>query len=122
MTSFKNRKSSQQNLVKFFRYFFPFLKHKQINLKCSKTLCNFFPFLNDFIKNLDNIGFVFAAILQADKLLNYCIILGLKPMSIYEHNFSAAHRLLWRSCQALFLVMSLKKYNQIINLSNYKKQ
>ncbi len=62
MTSFKNRKSSQKGLVKLFRYFFPFLKYKQINLESSKTLCLFFCFFFPLydVKELlqDNKGFV----------------------------------------------------------------
>ncbi len=51
----------QKQKKQLFGYFFPFLKHKQINFKCSKILYNlfgyFFPFLNDVIRNLlhDNI-------------------------------------------------------------------
>ena len=54
-------KVAKISLIKLFRYFLPCLKQKQTNSKCSKTLCNFFPFLNDVISNLlhDNIGFVF---------------------------------------------------------------
>ncbi len=53
----QNRKITKKSLVQLFRYFFPYLKHKQINLKYFFGY--FFPFQNDVISNLihDNIGF-----------------------------------------------------------------
>ena len=67
MTSFKNRKSSRKGFMKLLWILITLFKAQKINLRYSKTSCNFFGyfflFSNDVIKNLlyDNIGYVFTA-------------------------------------------------------------